>query len=192
MAPSETNGQRVAIFGGSFNPPHVAHVLAVAYVLACVEVERVLIVPCFRHPFSKSLAPFSARMEMCRLAFEDLARVEISNVEEELGGESLTVRTLERLAERHPDWSMRLVVGADVVHELDRWTNPERVRALAPPLILGRVGFSLPPNLEGAPAVLPEVSSTAIRAAIARGDLASKLLPRRVAAYVAEHGLYRR
>jgi nicotinate-nucleotide adenylyltransferase len=189
MAPSETD--RVAVFGGSFNPPHVAHVLAVAYVLACADVDRVLVVPCFRHPFAKSLAPFAARMEMCRLAFADLARVEVSNVEEELGGDSLTVRTLERLAERHPRWSMRLVVGADVVHEMDRWTSPDRVRALAPPLILGRVGFALPPTLGDAPAVLPEVSSTAIRAAIARGDLATKLLPRRVSAYIADHALYR-
>ena len=191
MAPSETKGDRVAVFGGSFNPPHVAHVLAVAYVLACADVDRVLVVPCFRHPFAKSLAPFAARMEMCRLAFADLARVEISNVEEELGGDSLTVRTLERLAERHPDWAMRLVVGADVVHEMDRWTSPDRVRALAPPIILGRVGFALPKDLADAAAVLPEVSSTAIRAAIARGDRASKLLPRRVAAYVAQQGLYR-
>ena len=191
MAPSETTPRRVAIFGGSFNPPHVAHVLAVAYVLACADVDRVLVVPCFRHPFSKALAPFPARMEMCRLAFSDLARVEISNVEEELGGDSLTVRTLERLAERHPDWAMRLVVGADVVHEMDRWTSPDRVRALAPPLILGRVGFALPKDLADAAAVLPDVSSTAIRAAIARGDIATKLLPRRVAGYIAEHALYR-
>ena len=183
--------ERVAIFGGSFNPPHVGHVLAVAYVLACVELDRVLVVPTYRHPFAKSNAPFDDRMEMCRLAFADFARVEVSSVEADLGGESRTVRTLEHLRAQHPRWAMRLVVGGDVVHELDRWSEPERVRALAPPIVLGRIGYTLPPHLEDAPRVLPDVSSTDIRHAIARGDLESTLLPRRVAEYVRTHGLYR-
>lgn len=188
MAPSET---KVAIFGGSFNPPHVAHVLAVAYVLSCADVDRVLVVPTFRHPFAKSLTPFEHRLEMCRLAFADFSRVEVSSVEAELGGESRTVRTLEHLHKVHMDWSMRLVVGADVVGELDRWIEPDRVRALAPLIVLGRVGFTLPPQLAGAPRVLPEVSSTEIRTAIARGDVANTLLPRRVADYIRANGLFR-
>jgi len=196
MAPSDTlagadaPSTRVAVFGGSFNPPHVAHVLAAAYVLACEEIDRVLVVPAFRHPFSKSLAPFDDRVEMCRLAFVDLSRVEVSRVEGDLGGESRTVRTLEHLAQMHPRWSMRLVVGADVVHEMDRWSDPARVRALAPPLVLGRVGYSLPPGAS-VPHVLPEVSSTAIRQSIAEGDVATKLLPTRVRDYIASKNLYR-
>jgi nicotinate-nucleotide adenylyltransferase len=195
MAPSDDHGSdrdaRVAIFGGSFNPPHVAHVLAVAYVLACTEVDRVLVVPAFRHPFAKSLAPFDDRLEMCRLAFADLARVEVSRVEAELGGESRTVRTLEHLHAAHPEWSMRLVVGGDVVHEMDRWAEPQRVRALAPPLVLGRVGFTLPPGVQAAPRVLPEVSSTAVRQAMAHGDDATALVPKRVLDYARTRGLYK-
>ena len=194
MAPSDRSDdrERVAIFGGSFNPPHVAHVLAVAYVLACEDVDRVLVVPAFRHPFAKPLAPFDDRLEMCRLAFADLSRVEVSRVEAELGGESRTVRTLEHLRAQHPSWSMRLVVGVDVVHEMDRWAEPQRVRALAPALVLGRVGFALPPELRDAPQVLPDVSSTSIRQAIAKGDAAANVLvPRRVLAYARAHDLYR-
>ncbi len=191
MSLPEGPRQRVAIFGGSFNPPHVAHLLAVAYVLSCADVDRVLVVPVSRHPFAKALAPFSHRLEMCRLTFADLARVDISRVEEELGGESLTVRTLEHLHGAHPDWSMRLIVGGDVVHEMDRWTQPERIRALAPPIILGRVGVSLPPEHQGAPQVLPDVSSSGIRAMLA--DDAPELahvLPRPVLDYIRKHRLY--
>lgn len=187
MSPAAA-GPRVAVFGGSFNPPHVAHVLGAAFVLTTGEVDRVLIVPCFRHPFAKALAPFDDRLAMCRLAFAPLAAVEVSDVERDLGGESLTVRTLEHLAAQRPDWRLRLVVGADVVAEMDRWTRPERVRALAPPLVLGRVGA---PPVDGAPAVLPEVSSTALREALARGEAPGPLLPAAVAAYAAERGLYR-
>lgn len=187
---SASAGPRVAIFGGSFNPPHVAHVLAAAYVLACADVDRCLVIPTYQHPFAKALAPFEDRLEMCRLAFADLARVEVSRVEEELGGESRTVRTLERLHERHPDWRMRLVVGGDVVHEMDRWWEPDRVRALAPPLVLGRLGVAPPPGHESAPRILPEVSSTAIRAALARGESVSALVPRAVEDYARRRALY--
>ena len=189
MAPSERAS--VAVFGGSFNPPHVGHVLAAAYVLACASVDRVLIVPTYVHPFAKALTPFADRLEMCRLAFRDLARVSVSDVEAQLGGESLTVRTLEHLHAQHPEWSMRLVVGTDVVHEMSRWTSPERVRELAPPLILARVGVAPPEGLGELPAVLPDVSSTAIRAMLQRGDAADRLLPVRVASYARERGLYR-
>jgi nicotinate-nucleotide adenylyltransferase len=180
----------VAIFGGSFNPPHVAHLLAVTWVLACRDVERVLVIPTYQHPFAKSLTPFEDRLEMCRLAFSELARVEVSDVERELGGESRTVRTLEHLAEKHPDWRMRLVVGSDIIHELDRWTRPERVRELAPPMVLARLGVPPPPGFEDAPRVLPEVSSTAIRTAFARGERVDDLVPRSVVAYARARGLY--
>lgn len=182
---------RVGIFGGSFNPPHVAHVLAAAYVLSCCEIDRLLVVPAYQHPFAKALTPFSDRLEMCRRAFRDLARVEISAVEEQLGGESRTVRTLEHLHGEHPEWRMRLVVGADVVHEMDRWWSPERVKQLAPPIVLGRIGIAPPPDFEHAPRVLPEVSSSAIRTALARGVPQDDLLPRAVVEYIAERGLYR-
>jgi nicotinate-nucleotide adenylyltransferase len=182
---------RVGIFGGSFNPPHVAHVLAAAYVLACAEIDRLLVIPAYQHPFAKALTPFSDRLEMCRRAFGDLARVDISAVEEQLGGESRTVRTLEHLHEQHPDWRMRLIVGADVVHEMDRWWSPERVRELAPPIVLGRIGIAPPAGFEDAPRVLPEVSSTAIRTALAAGIPRDDLLPRTVIDWIVQRGLYR-
>ncbi|GAC1351582.1 MAG: nicotinate (nicotinamide) nucleotide adenylyltransferase [Polyangiales bacterium] len=192
----ETEGDRpsevVAIFGGSFNPPHVSHVLAAAYVLACSEVDRLLVVPAFQHPFAKALTSFSHRLAMCRLAFADLGRVSVSSVEEDLGGESITVRTLEHLQASHPGWSMRLVVGADVVHEMARWTQPERVRALAPAIILGRVGVVLPPEFSGVANVLPEVSSSQIRKAIGEATTpVDAMLPLSVARYIRTHGLYR-
>lgn len=188
----EARRETVAVFGGSFNPPHIGHVLAVTYVLTCTEIDRALVVPCFRHPFAKSLAPFEDRLEMCRLAFADLARVEISAIEAELGGDSLTVRTLERLAMHHPEWAMRLVVGTDVVAEMDRWTSPERVRALAPPLVLARAGVPVPGGVVAAPAVLPEVSSTVVRNALAAGESLEPWVPRRVLTYARAHGLYGR
>lgn len=160
----------IGVFGGSFNPPHLAHVLALAVVHARFEVERILVVPTFHHPFAKSLAPYEDRVAMCELAMGWLPRVEISRVEEELGGESRTVRTIEHLRTRWPDQDLRFVMGADIMAESSKWYRFDRIVELAPPIVLGRVGVDYP----GAPrAVLPEISSTEIRTKLAQGDRAS-------------------
>jgi nicotinate-nucleotide adenylyltransferase len=180
---------RVAVFGGSFNPPHVAHVLAVTWVLSTQEVDRVLVVPAFQHPFSKSLAPFEERVAMCEAAMGWLPRVEISRVEEELGGESRTLRTLEHVAKAHPEYRMRLVIGADLLLESPKWFGFDAIAKLAPPLVLGRAGVTVP----GGPAVvLPAVSSTEVRAKIAEGrwDELESLVPRSVLARIRAKGLY--
>ena len=180
----------VFLFGGSFNPPHIAHVLAVTYVLATEEVDLVAVVPCDRHPFAKELAPFGHRFAMCERAMGWLPRTQILRVEEELGGESRTLRTVEHLSKVHADWRMRLVLGADVLLEGPRWHGFDRVAELAPPIILGRAGVTTP---EAPRPILPEVSSTAIRDAIRGGRTPeiAPLVPRAVLAYIETEGLYR-
>jgi nicotinate-nucleotide adenylyltransferase len=179
-----------AIFGGSFNPPHVGHVLAVSYVLSVYPIDDVLVVPVFRHVFGKELASFEDRVEMSRLAMGWLPRVAISEIERELGGDSKTLHTIEALLAREPARSLRLVVGADVLGDLPKWHRWERIAELAPPIIIGRVGYAG----AGAPeAVLPEVSSTEIRELVAHGKLeeAAPLWPLAVRELIAARGLYR-
>ncbi|WP_063796601.1 nicotinate (nicotinamide) nucleotide adenylyltransferase [Chondromyces crocatus] len=188
--------RRVAIFGGSFNPPHVSHVLAVTYALSVAPVDAVVVVPVFQHPFAKELVPYEDRLEMCRLALGWIPSVEVSTVERELGGESLTLRTLEHLAAVHPGWSMRLLVGADVLPDLPKWHRFDRIAELAPPLVLGRAGIGseggAAHGLSAPEAVLPEVSSTEVRRALAAGDLEAVRwqVPRVVLEYALERGLY--
>lgn len=179
---------RVAVFGGSFNPPHVGHVLAAAYVLATQEVDALLVIPAFDHPLGKSLVPFEHRFAMCELAFRDLARTSVSNVEQTLGGESKTLYTLRALAKQHPDWSLRLVVGSDILNEAHKWFAWDEVVALAPLIVLGRAGHPAP----GAPSpMIPEVASRELRAMLARGEDVGTLVPRAVRAYIEARGLYR-
>jgi nicotinate-nucleotide adenylyltransferase len=180
---------KVAVFGGSFNPPHVAHVLACALVLSMEDVDRLLVVPAYKHPFAKPLAPFGDRVVMCELAMAWMPRVQVSRVEEELGGESRTLRTLEHLANAHKQWNLRLVIGADVLVDAPRWFGFEAIEKLAPPIVLGRAGLDAP---SAGPALLPDVSSTQVRAAIGRGawDEAARFVPRSVLAHVRARGLY--
>lgn len=185
---------RVAVYGGSFNPPHVAHVMLCTYLLSVAPVDRVLVVPVYHHVFDKQLAPFDVRVALCERAVGWIPGVEISVVERELEPPSYTLHTLQRLAASHPDWRMRLVLGSDVLHETHKWHEFARVQALAPVLAVGRAGH---PHPDAPAAVLPEVSSTAIRELCARERSAAEqaeleaLVPRAVLEMIAERGLYR-
>lgn len=184
----------VALFGGSFNPPHVGHVLAVAYVLSVGLVERVLVVPVFEHALGKRLAPFAHRLEMSRRAFGWLPGVEVSSIEERLGAPSRTLRTIVALEAEHPDWRLRLLVGSDITREIEKWHAFEEIERRAPPLVLPRTESSTAP---GSPALLPEVSSTSVRQLLeraARGEALSAelgaLVPKAVLEHIAAHALY--
>lgn len=184
----------VALFGGSFNPPHVGHVLAVAYVLSVGLVERVLVVPVFEHALGKQLEPFQHRLEMSRRAFGWLPGVEVSSIEERLGAPSRTLRTIEALEAEHGDWALRLLVGSDITGEIEKWHAFAEIERRAPPLILERAGARAASE---APPLLPEVSSTEVRALLGQarsgepfGAQLASLVPRSVLDYVAQHALY--
>jgi nicotinate-nucleotide adenylyltransferase len=180
----------VVLYGGSFNPPHVAHVLAVTLVLSTVDVARVVVIPTFQHPFAKALAPYEDRVKMAELAMGWLPRVEVSRVEEELGGESKTLRTVERFAaEPENKGRLRLLMGSDLLLETPRWFGFDAICALAPPLVIGRVGF----DVAGAPAPLvPQISSTEVRAlALAKKwTELEHMVPREVVLYIKTKGLF--
>lgn len=178
---------RWAIFGGSFDPPHVGHVLAASWVLSTAEVDALVVIPALAHAFGKPLAPFAHRRRMTELAFAPLRGVIVSDLEARLGGASYTVRTLEELARRHPDVSLQLVIGSDLVDEVPRWHEGHRVPQLAELLVVGRGGYA-----DGEEQlVMPEVSSTDVRERLRAGRSAEGLVPRAVLRYVERFGLYR-
>lgn len=177
-----------AVFGGTFDPPHVGHVLVMAYVRSVEAVDQVVMVPAFRHPFGKEpTADFDHRVRMCELTAATLTGVAVSRIEEELGGISRTLRTLEEMARRQPGTTLRLVVGADVLADTPRWHRWDRIVEIAPPIVVGREGYERP---EGSSIALPDVSSTELRERLARDRTARGLLPAAVERYIVEHGLY--
>src|SRR5262249_21197575 len=114
-------GKTLAIFGGSFNPPHVAHQMACLYVLETQPVDHLICMPAFLHPFDKALAPFGDRVEMCRLLVAPLGeRASVSTLEEELD-DGRTLVLVEALRAREPEATLRLVIGADILRERDKW-----------------------------------------------------------------------
>jgi len=179
----------VALLGGSFNPPHLGHLLAAHVVRALEPVDQVWFVPAARHPFGKPLVDFAHRMAMCELMCGDAAGwLLASDIEGPLPGNGYTVDTLRALSRRWPDRRWTLVVGSDIVEELPRWKEPEEIRRLARIVVLNRAGH---PALDAIGPPLAKVSSTEVRAALAAGRGGEGLLHRDVLAYIERHGLYR-
>jgi nicotinate-nucleotide adenylyltransferase len=181
---------RVALFGGSFNPPHVGHQLLALYVLETAEIDQLWFLPCFKHPFEKSLQPFEDRLEMCELLAAPLGpRAQVSDIERELGGESRTLRTVRALEARHPEHRFSLVIGADLVNEVDGWNGGDELRRAIPFIVVGRAGSQSVG--EGHPPIeMPAVSSTEIRRALAEGKPVSGLVSRAVLDYIYGRGLF--
>jgi nicotinate-nucleotide adenylyltransferase len=177
----------LGVLGGSFDPPHLSHVMLALFGLSGAGLERVVVAPTFIHAFGKPLGDFDHRLRMCELAFEHLPAVEVSAIERELGGVSRSLRLIEALSARHPGHRLRLLVGADIVAERARWQDFDQLCTRAPLLVAGRPGF----DGERHALKLPEISSSEVRAALARGEDAGAWLPAKVRAYIAAHGLYR-
>jgi nicotinate-nucleotide adenylyltransferase len=204
---------RVALFGGSFNPPHVAHQLVALYVLETQPVDEIWFTPAYSHVFGKELAPYADRAAMCELAVRPLgARARVCRAEEELAQlpgfqGSRTLDLIEHLIARHPGASFRLVVGTDILGETAKWHRWDEVVAAAPPIVVGRTGHPVPPGTTVTGVTMPEICSTEIRAALAAlspdlraalraGELPAgaqglaSLLPASVLRYIAERDLY--
>lgn len=185
----------IALFGGSFNPPHAAHQLVALYVLETQPVDELWFVPVYAHPFGKDLAPYEHRIAMCERAVAALGpRAKVSRVEAELAQRpgfsvSRTLDLVDHLAA--PDRELRLVVGADILGETQSWHRWDEVVARAPLIAIGRTGFPVPPGSTVTGVTMPEISATRIRALLRAGDPAAEaLLPRGVLRYIAEHHLY--
>lgn len=168
---------RIAIYGGSFNPPHRAHALVIGWLLESGTADQVWLVPVYRHAFEASndkvLAPYDDRVRWCTALaapFGDTVRV--SQVEQALPVPSYTIDTLDHLSRLHPAHQFRLVVGADILGQVDSWKHWDRIDAEYSPVVVGRTGY---PSPDGVPC-FPEVSSTAVRQCLAEGADASTLL----------------
>lgn len=182
----------IGLFGGSFNPPHVAHVLAAAWVLAGGQVDRIWVIPSGGHPFGKELAPFAERLKLCRLAFACFGRrVRLLDIERG-PGVHYSIDTLQNLQALYPGRRWRWVMGSDTLEDAAHWKQWEDLTRLAPPLIVPRRDHLPPAPVFPGDFALPDVSSTLIRRLLAEGRLEGleNLVPRPVLERIRQRGLY--
>ncbi len=182
---------KVALLGGSFNPPHVGHLLAAHYVRATQGVDEVWLMPAYQHPFGKALESFEHRVRMCEAMCRDTSGwMKTSQVEREVaerGGSGRTVETLTYLVERHPEVAFSLIIGSDILRDLPNWKSFDRIQQMVRVLVLYRAGYPAQGTV-GPP--VAEVSSTQIREMMARGEPPVELVPSAVLDYARQARLY--
>lgn len=197
---------RLGILGGTFDPPHVGHLILAEGARAGLELNKVLFVPA-GDPWRKADQDVLAaehRLAMLRLALASDPYFEVCALEVERPGPSYTVDTLEALHRQHgPNVELYFILGEDALHDLPNWKDPDRIVALAWLAVAPRAQGSGPITsaLEAAvpgtaarivPVAMPtiDISSTALRARARAGQSLRYLVPLAVEEYIRRHGLY--
>ena len=195
---------RVGILGGTFNPPHLGHLICAQEAHRELGLDRVLMIPARIPPHKPVEHEPGAehRLELCRRAAAGDERFEVSALELAREGPSYTVDTLLELTAHDPQAELFLIVGGDIAAGLPRWREPERVLELATVAVAKRRGTarsSVDAALESLPGgeraqffSMPRigVSSTLVRRRVRSGQPIRYLVPDAVAGYIAEHRLY--
>ena len=193
------------MFGGSFDPIHKAHVRLCERMINDFELDKVIVFPAASSPFKDTTeTPAEHRLNMCKIAFEDVDKVEISDFEIIRGGKSYTIDSLNFLKSSYPGAELFLIVGGDAFCTLDKWFKAQEIFDIAHILTIVRDGHDMfqlslkKSHYEkmGARVKLIEdsvggISSTKARELLLNddGDI-TRLLPHRVIDYIKENNLY--
>ena len=198
---------RVGIYGGTFSPVHNGHVAAAKAFMEQMWLDILYVIPTgvTPHKTMKGDATAADRLEMCRLAFDGMEGVIVSDLEMRREGKSYTVDTLRELYD--PDGRLFLLMGTDMLMTLDQWREPEEIFRLCYPVYVrresdGELDAAIVEKITSyqqrfgkvvrrivTPAI--ELSSTDVRAAVAEGFPIEGAVPPAVATYIRDRGLYR-
>ena len=186
---------RIGVFGGSFDPIHIGHLLVAEATAEALELDQVRFVPAWEQPFKGGRHHASAehRVAMLRLAIQGNPRFVLDLSEIERQGISYTVDTLVCLREQFPRDQLFLLVGADAARNLSSWREAARLPELASIVMLSRAGVRAPTQtLETRGVEVPaiDVSATAIRQAIREGRSIRYQVTAEVREYLVAHHLY--
>ena len=200
---------RIGIFGGSFDPPHVGHLLIAQDAREALQLDLLLVVPAAMQPLKHDgQTPAADRLAMVASCFAGLDGITVDPIEIDRGGLSFTVDTVEMFRGRWPTADFYLLIGDDVVATLPRWRQPERLLSMVQLVVLHRLtadqgeepalsdmktGSAVVQAVHNAPRLATrrvDVSSTEIRARVRSGRSIRGFVPAAVEAYIAAAGLY--
>lgn len=197
----KSGSSRYALFGGTFDPPHLGHLAVAQACLDHLDIEEVVWVPNYRNPLRrKSFATATHRLQMCQLATEDHPGMAVSDIEVTRGMKSYTFETVEELLMVKPG-EVWVVLGTDSLEHFMEWKEPEKLARLCRIAVIARPGT----NVERAKAHLTEdikdvidvvpmrehrASSSAVRDDLYRGESPELMLDPKVWDYIQKRGLY--
>jgi len=195
---------KLGLLGGTFNPPHLGHLVCAQEACAQLELDGVVFIPVYSPPHKEveDEPGVDVRVELARLATAGEKRFSVSRVEADVPGRSFTVDTLRRLHKSSPADELTFIMGGDMAHALPTWHEPEAVLSLATLGVAEREGIRRTDIMErlaglaGADRIrffdMPrlDISSSSIRRRVASGRPIRYLVPDPVADYIASEGLY--
>jgi nicotinate-nucleotide adenylyltransferase len=189
---------KLGLFGGSFDPVHLGHLLVAQSAREELELDRLFFIPAAQSPFKPDSAPASAseRIRWLRLALAGKTWCEVDEQEIQRGGVSYTIDTVRHYSNRFPGAEIFYLIGADNVAKLSEWREADELARLTQFVVIPRPGASdvvFPPpfrgkTLQGFPF---GVSSSQIRARVKAGLTIDHLVPPEVAEAIAAGGIYR-
>lgn len=200
---------RVGIFGGTFDPVHVGHLILAEQCREAAKLDQVLFVPAALPPHkqAQTLTSFAQRVEMLALAISGHPSFRVEELEKDRTGPSYTADTLAQLHGQRTGAELYFILGSDSLRDLPIWYQPRRILELATLLVVARadwptfsaaklkesleLGEEFPLRYEVIETPLITLSSRDIRRRIAAGRSVRYMIPRSVEAYIADKGLYR-
>ena len=191
---------RIGIFGGTFNPPHMGHLIVAERIREELKLDKVWFVPCAvpPHKTMNDIEEAESRLEMVKLAIEGNPNFDVLDYEVKRGGKSYTVETVEYLRRKYPNYTFFLLIGADQLVEFHTWHKPEKILELVNVVAFTRPGVDVSKakkeylsrvRLVTVPQI--EISATEIRERVRKGLSIKYLVPDSVERYILSHKLYR-
>ncbi|MEO8209851.1 MAG: nicotinate-nucleotide adenylyltransferase [bacterium] len=190
----------IGIFGGTFNPPHIAHSIVAESVREQLKLDKILFIPSGNPPLKESISA-KHRLAMAKLAFGNDKHFEVNDIEmQNVNERSYTVNTLGKLNEIHKDDPVRfyLIIGVDNLIEFPKWKDPEKLFEMSEVVVINRPGFEVKRsetkfadkvNFVTVPYL--EISSSMIRSLVLGGRSIRYLVSEEVEDYIERNNLYK-
>jgi nicotinate-nucleotide adenylyltransferase len=196
---------RIAILGGSFDPPHLGHLLIARQVLRLLALDQVWLMPNYSHAFNKKLSSPEKRYAMCQL-MEEKGKIIASNFEIKQKGVSYSYKTLQQLKKTHPQHEFSWIIGSDQLSLFTKWRDwqkllekeklifvprENKIREIKKQLLKLINKDSLPKNILFLAKIKPiNISSTLIREGLKENLDQNDLIPRLIKNYICKNNLY--
>jgi nicotinate-nucleotide adenylyltransferase len=197
---SEMPSEKIGIFGGTFNPPHVAHLVAAESVCDYLKLDKMLFVPAAipPHKLNEEIIPAELRLQMVRLAIRDNSMFEVCDIELRRGGPSYSIDTVVELKRKFPGDDFFFIIGMDLLNDLCSWKNPDKILDECSVVVINRPGFALASfdkdllrrvELVNVPNI--DISSSDIRRRVRSGKSIKFLVSPAVEEYIYANSIYR-
>lgn len=185
----------IAILGGSFDPPHIGHLLVALQVVELTDTDQVWLVPCHTHPFDKQMSPAKTRLEMTLLMESEV--IKINDYESTQKQVSYSIDTLKAFSELYKNHKFSWIIGSDQVKDFHKWKDWQKIiedfGLIVFPRGTEKYDASIPPSMKVISAdetIVTSISSSIVRQRVKKHQSIIHLVTPEVASYITSHTLY--